>query len=107
MITEADKLILYKIAQNLFDDNVGGALWCDDKRRVEYYEFGEYSIGNNETYEITSVEECDYVLEQLFDLCDMCHGCGWIWWIDHMGVYNGDLLCDQCAKEQGYMDEDE
>lgn len=107
MITAENKIILNRIANRLFEENVGGSFWCEDRNDLEYGETKEYFINNKETYKVTTQEEIDFILSQLYELCDTCACCGWIWWRDQMDYCDGDLLCNDCITDRGGRDEEE
>lgn len=97
-----DKEKLDKLADRIFEDSVGSVDWSEDKQRLEDKDFGEYSLEfEGETCQVTTAEECDYVLEQVYDLCDVCAYCCWIWWTDQMCHHNGELICNECELDAG------
>lgn len=107
MIEEAKKPKLYALAEMIFQDSVGSTSWSMDKSDLDDREFRDYNIGNGETVAIVSSEECDFVLDEVYNHCDTCAGCYWVWWREDMGEHYGELYCSQCVEEQELESEDD
>ena len=39
------------------------------------------------------------MLAEVYEMCDVCACCGWIWWVDDMDVYEGVLMCNSCGDD--------
>ena len=101
-MTEQQKELLLKVAERIYKDSAGSAFWDEDKERLDCEELGDYLYGDypsEEVYTVTTAEECNFILEQLYAMCDMCACCGWIWWQDDLDEHEGELLCSNCIED--------
>jgi hypothetical protein len=90
---------LSQLACCIFHDSAGAAFWSDDYNRLVYEEEGTYYLDyKGATIELTSAE-CEKVLAEVYEMCDVCACCGWIWWVDDMDVYEGVLMCNSCGDD--------
>lgn len=88
------------LANRVFEDSVGGAFWDADHDRLVNQEHGEYELSfEGPTITLDEVQQFDYVLSELYSMCDTCASCGWVWWVDQMDIHEDEQMCNSCIED--------
>lgn len=95
------------LVNRIFEDSAGAAFWDADHDRLINEEHGEYELSfEGEKIILDTSEQFAYVLLELYEACDYCAVCGWVWWKDDMDVFEDELMCNSCIEDAQPEDEE-